>query len=484
MDLKLKRMSEIYEIVPDPRSLQREKEFPGYYTHWCNFMQAFYHLGIQDAVVLVHGPQGCVGNVRSFLATYVGQFFGHPFLFAPTTDMGPSDVILGAKEKLEQAIKEVDQIYRPKVICLAITCAAAVIKEPVEEVVSFLRNEVKAKILIFNVPGIKNYAAGFNRVEIANGFCKLLKPPEKNVPNSVNILGIAKEVHHPGKFLFDSHELERLLNKVGIRVNSVLLQSASIEDFERASEAEFNTFDCPQWGYPLAKYMEEHYGIPYGRHATPLGITSTSRWLREVGQFFKIEEKVEALIKEEYEGIKAVWEEAKALVTGKIALIDGGDPMSAVERAVAWGKICSDLGMRPILYNVPPIEIKGIPYEASLAFRDEGEDFEVVYSDYSYHRRFTPWKIIEGLGLRFEDVSLYMGDVFPDQKANWERPIFDASNSPRLVSTTHCTRNKNHPGRKVGFKGAEAFASGVIYAVKTSKRGDRPTLYARLGGLR
>ncbi|MDO8723927.1 MAG: nitrogenase component 1 [Syntrophales bacterium] len=484
MELILKRMSEIYEIVPDPRSLEREKEFPGYYTHWCNFMQAFYHLAIQDGVVLVHGPQGCVGNVRSFLSTYVGQFFGHPFLYAPTTDLGPSDVILGAKDKLEQAIIEVDQVYKPKVICLTITCAAAVTKEPVEEVVSSLQNRVKAKILIFNVPGIKNYAAGFNRVEIAGGFCKLLKPPEKKIPNSVNILGMAKEVHHPGKFLHDSHELERLLNKVGIRVNSVLLQSASIDDFERASEAEFNTFNCPQWGYPLAKYMKDHYGIPCGTQANPLGVTAISRWLREVGSFFKIEEKVEALIQEEFNAIKALWDEAKDLVTGKIALIDGGDPMSAVERPVAWGKLCSDLGMRPILYNVPPIEIKGIPYEASIAFRNAGEDFEVVYSDYAYHRRLTPWKVIEALGLKLEDISLYLGDVFPEQKAEWNTPIFDASNSPRLVSTTHCTRNKNRPGRKVGFKGAEAFAKGVINAVKTSKRWDRPTVYARLGGLR
>lgn len=484
--IELKRMSEIFHEAPDPKSKEREEKFPGYYTHWCAFKVAFYGASLRDSVVLVHGSQGCIGNVRSYLATYQGQFFGNPFIYSPCTNMGPTDAILGAEEKLRNSLLEVDRMYNPKVITVLLTCCPGVIKEPVEDIITDMKRKLKAKVILVKSEGFTHYCQGIVQSVISRSLCQLFEEPKKKIPKSVNILGISKEVHHPGNFPQDSHELERLLHRIGIGVHSVLPQAATPETFALAPEAQFNTFVCPAWGMEMAKDMKERFGVPHGHRFNPLGITETRHWLMEVTEFFGLEREAEKVLEEEYEAIKDTWEEANNLVKGKVALLDGADPMSFIGRAIALGRMCKDLGMEPIIFNVPAVEIKGHTTHVKGAL-DQGFDPYIVYSDYAYHRRFNPLKVVEGLGLKLEDVAIYMGDVFPRSIAQWDKPIFDASNSPRIMAAVHCSRwgsrGGDIPGRMTGFRGALAFARNIINSHQRAKRNSRPTLMARIGSL-
>lgn len=396
--------------------------------------------------------------------------------------MGVNETILGGEERLRESILEVDDIYRPKLIFVAITCCAGVTKEPVEEIVEELKSKVKAKLMDIRAEGFTWYSHGIAHNYLSREFSKLFEEPQRKIPNSINILGIAKEIHHPGNFPTDSHELTRLLSKMGVKVNSVLLQSASLESFQKAPEASFNTFDCPQWGFEMAKAMKERFGIPYGKRFNPLGVTAISNWLREVGEFFGLEKETDKVIEEEYKQIKEVWEEAKRLVKGKMALIDGADPMGIIGRGTAWARMCEDLGMKAIIFNLSPIDIKGVDHHVSFAL-GEGYDPHIVYSDHAYHRRFSPLHIIKGLGFDIRDVGIYIGDVFPRIIGTWDKPIFDDSNVPRITTTIHCSRQRESPGRRSGFRGAERFAMDVITAVNMAKRGNKPTLTARLRSL-
>lgn len=485
-ELKLLRMSEIFEMAPDPTSRERDRKFFGYYTHWCRFKGFYYGFGLRDCIILVHGSQGCVANARTYLTTYQSQFFGQPFIFSPCTDLNSTDVIMGAEEKLKESILEVDRLYKPKIIFVLITCAPGVTKEPVEDVVEEMKERIKARIMVIRAEGFDHYCTGPGQIYLSRKLSELFEEPKKKIPKSVNILGVSKEVHHPGNFPQDSHELERLLNRIGIRVNSVLLQGASVEAFQRAPEAEYNVFECPLWGMSMAEVMKEKFGIPHGTRFNPAGVTEITQWLMEVAQFFGVEEEARKVIQEEYEAIKDVWEEAKRLVDGKIVLIDGGDPMCYIGRGISLGRMCRDLGMEAIFYNISPIEVRGSIYNTKGAI-EQGYDPWMVHSDYAYHRRFSPIQVIEGLGLKLEDVALYLGDVYPRALSSWDEPIFDPSNSPRVISTVHCSREGGRqgdvPGRKVGFKGARAFARNVINAVRMAQRKDKPTLYGRLGAL-
>lgn len=483
--MELKRLSEIYAITPDPEAgKENDERYPGYYTHWCQFMVTLPHIPL-DCVAIIHGPQGCIGNQKDFLGTYWCQYHGSSFLYAPCTNMNQTDAILGAEDKLRTCILEVDRIYKPRVIFIVVTCCAGIIQEPVEDVARDMESKVEAdRIIVLKAEGYTSYAGGLYCLYDSRRLAKeLLEEPKRKIPKSVNILGISKETHYPGRFFGDSYELERLLNKIGIKVNSVLYQAATIDAWARASEAVFNTFVCPQRGMPLATEMEDRWGIPYGKGFNPLGVTAITNWIMEVAAFFGLEKEARRLVEEEYRLIKNDWEEAKRLVDGKIALLDGGDPMTAAGRTIVWGRMCADLGMRPIIFNIPPIEVKAKFHHVLFAL-EEGFDPEYVYYDYAYHRRFTPIKVIDELGLNPEDVSLYMGDVFPTALVEeWQIPIFDPSNSPRIITASHCNKNRGSPGRRSGFTGAGRTAKDIINAVNMARRKSIPTLYGRVGGL-
>lgn len=480
--MEVKRLKEIYESTPDPRSREREERFPGYYSMWCSFKAAHHHLALRDCVVLVHGPQGCIGNARAYLTTYVSQFFGLPFPHSPSTNMNVSDAILGAEDKLKEVLYEVDEIYKPKMIFLVVTCCAGVTREPVEEVAKEMEERLKARIMVIRAEGFTYHCNAAMHEYISHKLSELFEDPKEKIPLSVNILGISKEVHHKGNFLHDSHELERLLKKVGIKVNSVLLEGASLDAIIKAPMAEYNVFDCPQWGFGMAKAMRERFGIPHGLRFNPLGVTAISNWLYEVGEFFGKEKEVKRVVEEEYSRIGDVWEEAKRLMKGKVVLIDGGDPMSSVGRGIAWGRMCKDLGMEPIYFNLPPIEVRGMNRHLELAL-SEGFNPLMVYADYSHHRRLSPIKVIRELGLDYKDVGLYIGDIYPRVISEWDKPIFDPSNFPRVVTGIHCVRNRKSPGRRCGFRGAERFALDIIAACGMARRQKKPTLYGRVSSL-
>lgn len=482
--MELKRLDEIYKSTPDPQSKEREERFPGYCSMWCTFKQSHFQLGFRDCVVMVHSPQGCVGNTRTFMTTYICQFYGQPFILSPSTDMNMSDVVLGAEDKLRECLLEVDKLYKPKMIFLMVTCCVGVMQQDVEGIVEEMKPQLKAGVMVIRSEGFTHYCHGRTHTMIPARLSELCLPPKKKEPLTINILGISKEVHSRGSFATDSQELERLVNRIGVKVKSVLLQGAYLEDLQTAPEAEFNTFDCPQWGYPLAETMKKKFGVPHGERFNPCGPTETSLWLMEVAGFFGLEKKAKGVIREEYAQIKDVWEEAKRMMEGKIVLIDGGDPMSAVGRGIAWARMCVDMGMEPILFNLPPIEIKGSFRHVEGTLK-QGFNPLVVYSDYAYNRRLIPMEVIKGLRLDMKKIGLYIGDVYPSAYARWEEPIFDASNVPRVITTVHCSRQRGgKPGRRTGFLGALGFAEDVINAVALTQKKVYPTLQARLAGLR
>lgn len=478
--LELQRLSQVFAETPDIKSDEREKLYPGYYSQWCSFQITKYQLALQDAIVLLHGPQGCVGNTKAFLSTYVSQYFGSPHQYSPTTDMRQTDVFLGAADKLQAAILEADREYKPKIIFLMVTCCAGIIKEPVEEVAASVQSEVGAKIVIMRVEGFKHYCGGWMRPYVSEVVARLMEPPAKKIPRSVNILGVSKEVHSRcGKFPMDSNEMERLLDRVGLSVHSVLLQGARYEDIRSAPEAEFNALDCPEWGMPYAERMEREWGVPYGKSFLPIGVDAISRWLMEIGEHFGLEKETRQVVKEESDRIMPLWEQAKRMVEGKIAFLDGGEGTGNVGKCLAWSRMCAELGMRPIIFNIAPVEIKGTEQHVKFNLREKF-DPEVVAYHYTYHRRLSAMDVIEGLGLDIDDVAFYTGDVFPDAIADWDKPIFDPSNSPRVVMATHCARHRGGPGRRVGFRGAERVAMDVIQSVRMATRKNRPTLQGRL----
>jgi nitrogenase molybdenum-iron protein beta chain len=86
------------------------------------------------------------------------------------------------------------------------------------------------------------------------------RQPEKK-PNTVNILGIvpAQDVFWKGNL----KEIKRLLEKLGLQVNTLFGEGETLEDIRNAGGASLNIVVSDVFGIEAARRFEDVHGIPY-----------------------------------------------------------------------------------------------------------------------------------------------------------------------------------------------------------------------------
>jgi len=144
-------------------------------------------LGVNNALPLVHGPMSCSSGHRP-IPLQAGQ---EPLV--ATTTLTDIDLVRGTSEKLDESIKQLYEIYKPRVIVVILTCATSLINEYYELMLGNLADELGC--LILNVDGS---AMAGNEVEgyrfLTEAIEKRLKPKStiKNIPdNAVCIKGLS-----------------------------------------------------------------------------------------------------------------------------------------------------------------------------------------------------------------------------------------------------------------------------------------------------
>jgi light-independent protochlorophyllide reductase subunit B len=97
---------------------------------------------------------------------------------------------------------------------------------------------------------------------------------------SVNILGITTLGFHNNH---DRTELVKLMGDLGITVNVVLPDKASVEDIQRLPQAWFNLVPYREVGLLTAGYLQTQFAQPY-IDITPMGVVETARCVQAIQQ--------------------------------------------------------------------------------------------------------------------------------------------------------------------------------------------------------
>ncbi|MEQ8659325.1 MAG: ferredoxin:protochlorophyllide reductase (ATP-dependent) subunit B, partial [Gammaproteobacteria bacterium] len=79
----------------------------------------------------------------------------------------------------------------------------------------------------------------------------------------------------------DVSEVRRLLESLGVVVNVVAPEGASVAELERLPEADFNCCLYPEVARPVCTWLERSFGQPWTR-TVPIGIGATADFVREV----------------------------------------------------------------------------------------------------------------------------------------------------------------------------------------------------------
>ena len=298
-----------------------------------------------DIVNLVHGPIGC-----SFYAwltrrnqTDASGEGGENFIsYCMSTDMQDSDIIFGGEKKLETAIQEAYDLFKPKAIAVFATCPVGLIGDDIHAVARKMKDKFgDCNVFAFSCEGYKGVSQSAGH-HIANNqvFTHIVgsSGTEKTDRFKINLLG---EYNIGG----DGFEIDRILKKCGITNIATFSGNSTYDQFASASQADLSAVMCHRSINYVADMLETNSGIPWIK-VNFIGAGATAKSLRKIAQYFQDDElsaRVEEVIAEEMPAVKEVIEDVRPRTEGKTAMLFLGG-----SRAHHYQELFTEMGMKSI----------------------------------------------------------------------------------------------------------------------------------------
>ena len=194
----------------------------------------------------------------------------------------------GSQEKVVDNIVRKDSEENPDLIVLTPTCTSSILQEDLENFVQRAQLDAKGDVMLADVNHYR-----FNELQAADRTLNQIVqfyinkarkkgqlPEGKTEKPSVNIIGLSTLGFHNNH---DCTELKRLMADLGIEVNEVIPEKASVHNLKNLPRAWFNLVPYRELGMTSAQYLETEFGMPYV-DITPMGIVETARCIRKIQQ--------------------------------------------------------------------------------------------------------------------------------------------------------------------------------------------------------
>ncbi|CCH68053.1 Light-independent protochlorophyllide reductase subunit B [Richelia intracellularis HH01] len=194
----------------------------------------------------------------------------------------------GSQEKVVDNITRKDQELTPDLIVLTPTCTSSILQEDLHNFVERAQMDCQGDILLADVNHyrVNELQAGDRTLEQIVRFYlqksqKKGELPQEKTPNpSVNIIGISTLGFHNQH---DCKELKKLMGDLGIQINLVIPEGASVHELKNLPQAWFNLIPYREIGLMTANYLEAEFGIPYV-DITPMGVVNTANCINRIQQ--------------------------------------------------------------------------------------------------------------------------------------------------------------------------------------------------------
>lgn len=194
----------------------------------------------------------------------------------------------GSQEKVVDNITRKDQEERPDLIVLTPTCTSSILQEDLQNFVSRASMDTKGDVMLADVNHYRYnelQAADRTLHQVVKYYLEKARkqeqlPTGKTEKPSVNIIGTSTLGFHNQH---DCTELKRLMTDLGIEVNEVIPDGASVHNLRNLPRAWFNLVPYRELGMMTAEYLEAEFAMPYV-DITPMGVVETARCIRKIQQ--------------------------------------------------------------------------------------------------------------------------------------------------------------------------------------------------------
>jgi len=292
---------------------------------------------ITDAFHLVHGPIGCA----SYTWDIRGSLTSGPDIYRNSfsTDLREENIIFGGEKKLEAAIEEIVEEFKPKLIFVYATCIVGVIGDDIEAVCKNAEKKHSIRIIPVQSSGFAgNKTMGYKAA--CRALLKLMEQPKVEKLEGVNFLG---DFNLAGEIWI----IKKYLKQAGIDIVAKITGDSRYEEIVKAPGASLNIVQCAGSMIYLADEMEKRYGIPYIR-VSFFGIEDTRISLLNIANMIGDKDaldKVHNMIYIEELKIREKLSQYRERLNGKRAAIYVGGGF----KAISLIKQFNALGMKTVM---------------------------------------------------------------------------------------------------------------------------------------
>ncbi|MEM8545191.1 MAG: ferredoxin:protochlorophyllide reductase (ATP-dependent) subunit B [Cyanobacteria bacterium P01_H01_bin.119] len=278
--------------------------------------------------------------------------------FTPVTISSVDRTVLarGSQEKVVNNIVRKDKEEHPDLVMLTPTCTSSILQEDLENFVERASLESQSDVILADVNHYRVnelQAADRTLEQIVQHYIRKARKKgdlvtEKTEKPSVNIIGIVSLGFHNNH---DCTELKKLMSDLGIEVNAVIPEGASVEELKTLPRAWFNIAPYRETGGMIARWLQQEFDMPYV-DITPMGIVETARFIRAVQQIINargVDADYESFIDEQTRFVsQAAWFSRSIdcqNLTGKKAVVFGDNTHAAAITKV----LAREMGIRVVM---------------------------------------------------------------------------------------------------------------------------------------
>ncbi|MHB1697655.1 MAG: nitrogenase molybdenum-iron protein alpha chain [bacterium] len=278
---------------------------------------------VKDVINISHGPIGCGmyswGTRRNLANGEPGVENFMPFQF--TTDFKERDIVFGGDKKLEQAIKELHELFpTAKGIIIDSECPIGLIGDDIEAVAKKMTDEIKVPVIPVRCEGFRGVSQSLGH-HIANDTIRDFVvgtgeiDESKKTPYDVAILGD----YNIGGDVWSSM---KIFKEMGLNVVAHWSGDGSIEEMKITHGVNYNLLHCYRSMNYIARHFEEKFGIPWIEYNF-FGPTKIKESIRNIAKLFdeNIQEKSEEVIKAYEPKMQEVIDKYRPGLEGKKVMI-------------------------------------------------------------------------------------------------------------------------------------------------------------------
>lgn len=252
---------------------------------------------------IYHSGPGCAMQNNASLGIQQIEMAG---VLCPSTNMQEREVVFGGINKLRTTVRGAIEVYDADAYFILVGCTAGIIGDDVRSVVEEFQAE-GYHVYAVETPGFMG-DANLGYESLWNTIIDQVIEETPKQENLVNIFGIIPEIDPYWRGNLE--EIIRLLNKLGLKVNSFYRDNQGFETLRTCSAAKMNIIVNPWLFKGPSEKFEEKFGVPSIRFpGLPVGPTETSKFLRQVAEALNLDkELVDRVIAEEEDYVYSYFE--------------------------------------------------------------------------------------------------------------------------------------------------------------------------------